>query len=451
MTETVRRLDPIPRRYAIILLLAVCAGPTVAADAQPNDPQAQPTPIREYQDEGWKVRIYRNEDWRPEPLPSPPAEAFPQFKPDEPVPGLPTATPPPTPTPDPATVIVAVVDGRHLTRLELTRQVQGPMNRVRSLLKVEPDTPEYQVHLNRQEGRLVEDWVDRMLLAEEARRRGIMLSQSEFDERFDQLVNSTEGQEDVKTALGALGLTEEELKSSLYEALLGEKVIDQALDAYDEDYLRALYEKAPKAFFRPAQVHVLHYSQALEGNEGVSELRELKKTLDRIQARIAKGETLSEIAEEQGGLLLGAVGLDLGWISPTIQSLPLDVQKEVAGLKPGQTSKVILSRDDAGRPLAFHVVKVLEARPAAGDSFETARPLLRESLREGVRERVLSDLKESGKHRVIVNLSGIRQGILEGKPEDRAWNAVRQRDADSNRSDTSQTSPVPADEPASAP
>jgi parvulin-like peptidyl-prolyl isomerase len=451
MTETVRGLDPIPRRNAIVLLLAVYAGLIAGASGQPNDPQAQPTPIREYQDEGWKVRIYRNEDWRPEPRPTPPAEAFPQFQPDEPIPGVPTATPVPTPTPDPATVTVAAVDGRRLTRLELNRRVQGPMKKVRSLLKVEPDTPEYQVHLNRQEGRLVEDWVDRVLLAEEARRRGIMLSQSEFDERFDQLMNSPEGQEDVETALGALGLTEEELKSSLYEALLGEKVVEQALDAYDDEYLRALYDKAPKAFFRPAQVHVLHFSQALEGNEGVGELRELKKTLDRIQGRIAKGESPSAIAEEQGGLLLGAVGLDLGWISPTIQSLPLEVQKAVADLKPGQTSKVILSRDDAGRPLAFHVVKVLEARPAAGDSFETARPLLRESLREGVRDRVLLDLKESGKHRVIVNLSGIRKEILEGKPIDRAWNAVRQRDVDSNRSDTSRTSPVPAEERASEP
>ncbi len=416
-----------PKRFghlAIALLVASWVGGALGQEVSPPTPvpasgedDAKPTrtPIREVQDEGWKVKIYRRDPRR---LIPPPTPAPGQGNTAARVPGLPAQEPTMAPTPvpsDPGKTFVAVVDERRLSRAELDRRAAEPLKKMRSLLKTDPSSVEFEEVRVRQEGSIVQDWVNRRLLAEEAKRRMIMLSQGEFDQRYQQLLASPEGKQQYENTMKVLGMTPDEVKAELYDDMLGEKVVDQELKKCNNDaYLKPMYEKAPNFFMRPEQVHVLHYSMTLEGTEVAAELRRMREKLEEVRKRIMKGELPSKIAEEEGGKAMGVAGLDLGWVDPTIQSLPMEVQKAVAKLKPGETSTVIFSKDDKGRPQAFHIVKVVEHRPAVGETYESAKPLMIESLRESVRQTVTSDLKKSGAHRVLVNLSGIPPDRLEG-------------------------------------
>ncbi len=398
------------------------APPKAVATPEANQRTPNPTPIREIQEDGWKVKVYPRDRRR-----IPAASLAPGAEPGTAVavPGVPTETPSGTPTAtptpsDPDKTFVAVVDGRRMTRAELDRRAAEPLKRMRSLLKTDPASVEFQQARTRQEGSIVQDWVNRVLLAEEAKRRGILLSQSEFDNRYQALVGTAAGKQEYENTMKILGMTEQEIRAELFDDMLGEKSVEQELKKYDNDeYLRPIYEKAPIVFTRPEQVHALHYSMTLEGKEGTAELRRVRERLEAIRKRIAKGESPSAIAEEEGGKAMGVFGLDLGWVNPAIQSLPPEVQKVVGKLKRGETSPIVLSKDANGSPRAFHIVKVIDHREPAGGTYESAKPLMLENLKESVRMSLVVDLKQSGAHVVFVNLSGIPPDRLEAGMKNR--------------------------------
>ncbi len=410
------------------------AGGALGQETAPAPPRAvatppaiegtpRPTPIREIQENGWKVKFYPRDRRRiVPPGPVQGSESATAVN----VPGMPTETPNATPTPsptpsDPEKTFVAMVDGRRMSRAELDRRAAEPLKRMRSLMKTEPGSVEFQEARARQEGSIVQDWVYRKLLAEEANRRGILLSQGEFDSRYQALVATAAGKQEYENTMKVLGMTEGEIRAELFDDMLGEKTVEQELKKYDtNEYLRPIYEKAPNLFMRPEQVHALHYSVTLEGTEGTADLRKVRENLEAIRKRIAKGESPSAIAEEEGGKALGVFGLDLGWVDPTIQSLPPEVQKAVGKLKKGETSAVILSKDLSGKPRAFHIVKVVDQRDAAGGTYESAKPLMLENLKESVRTGLVEELRKSGAHVVFVNLSGIPPDRLEAALQGRA-------------------------------
>jgi len=425
---------------AILCLSLVRPAPGQLGDDSPN-----PTPVRQLEEDGWTIKVYR----KPAKFTVPPTPVLRKVGEGPPPrvdlePEVPTPTLPPTPIPpDPSTVIVAAVDGRRLTRAELNRRVEEPIKKAQVLMNVAPGTIEYEEVRTRQEGILVRDWTDRMLLAEEAKRRGFILDEKQFEKQFRETIETPQGKARYENTIKTLGLTPTEVRSEFYDTLLGDKVVEEETIKFaNDDYLRERYRRSPGLFSRPAQVHVLHYSQTLDGTESKKDLRTLRDQMEEVRGRIAKGESPADIAEAEGGKLLGAAGLDLGWINPVIHSLPLEVQEVVAKLDAGETSRVILSEDLAGRAQAFHIVKVTEKRPAAGDTFESAKPLMLESLKEGVRTAVLERLRGEGKHEVIVNLSGIPKDVLEASPEGRAWSAVRNRPVRSDEK-TESAPPLP--------
>lgn len=326
----------------------------------------------------------------------------------------PTPTLAPTPIPpDPHTVFVGVVGNRRLTKAELDHRVKHLV----ALLPVKPGTPEYDDAVLEQEGLVLKEWAENVVLAQEAHRQGFRLSDSEFEAQYKKLLSTAGSGIKLEDGLKKLGLTEGHLRAELRDSLLGGKLVEKEAANYNtEDHLKQAYQKAPHAFYRPAQIHVLHYSQTLEGNENRSELRHLMDKMEGIRRRIQKGEDPVEIARKEGGILMGALGSDLGWVAAGIRSLPLEVHKELASMKKGQTSSVILSKDDRGLPQAFHIIKVLDQRPETGHTYESAKPMLREHLHETIRHWLAPQLLSSGRYRVILNTSGIKPEILEKSP-----------------------------------
>jgi hypothetical protein len=328
------------------------------------------------------------------------------------LPPTPTLAPTPIP-PDPRTVFVGVVGSRRMTKAQLDHRVKHLV----ALLPVKPGTAEYEEAVLEQEGLVLKEWADNVVLAEEARGQGFRITDAEFDANYKKLLSTAGSGIKLEDGLKKLGLTEQELHAELRDAMLGGKLVEKEAAKYNNDeHLKQAYEKAPYAFYRPAQMHVLHYSQTLEGTEGRSELRQIKEKMETIRRRIQKGEDPVEIAKKEGGFLLGALGSDLGWVSAGIRSLPLEVHEELASMKKGQTSNVIFSKDDRGLPQAFHIVKVVDQRPEEGNTFQSAKPILQEHLHETIRQWLAPQLLSSGRYRVILNTSGIKPEILEKSP-----------------------------------
>ncbi len=320
-------------------------------------------------------------------------------------------TPRPTPAPrDPSQIFVGIVNNRRLTKEELDRRARQTL----AVEEIKPSDKEYEDAFIRAQGMLLRDWADRSLLAEEAHRRGIQLENAEFEAKYRELKNSPDRVRDFDQALAQWNLSEEDLRREIFDALLGAKLVDEETRKYNNDaHLRRAYERAPHLFYRPPQMHVLHYTQALTGLESKKELKEIRSRVDAIRKRIARGEDPTALAKEQGGPEAGALGMDLGWVSPSILSLPEEVQKQLQKMKTGQTSDIIMSKDDEAMPEGFHVLRVVEERPAVGATFESARPVLEDKLRMSIRLWLVDQIKRSKTHRVLLNTSGIPPALVE--------------------------------------
>lgn len=192
----------------------------------------------------------------------------------------------PARTPDPALTLVAIVNGHKITRADLDCRVaaitgatatalqnsalsrrQETEGLVASLVGSSPSVTvqtaddelrehqelEYQTAIRQQEEQIVYEWIDQMMLADEARRQGFIITQEEFQSRkrqFDRefdLANTT-----VDQLLESMCMDRAQLESYLYDAMLIERLLDRFVELnYPEDRLRATYESNPGWFMTP--------------------------------------------------------------------------------------------------------------------------------------------------------------------------------------------------------
>lgn len=358
----------------------------------------------------------------------------------------PTPTPVPqhdvAPTPRPEDIIVAVVNARALTKAELDVRVGSRYDEVRKrvqsqiggvlktvdaefsnfLLDLDADTDEVleeqrqaiETAMALEEEQAMQDWVSHALLSDEARRQGIIVTESEFRQRIADAERQSElDSKTIDETLAELRLSRADYEKSVYDALLIEKLLIRFIDLnYTQEQFKAAYDLAPAMFFEPPKYSIAHYVIALTGSETTREINDRKALAEKVRAALRTGADPAQLFQQaefnrpdlaMGGILPGFMTLD----EPT---LPPVVQVRGRQLKPGETSAVLLNQSRDGTRIvtnSIHVIKMLDVIPESGRDFESAMPAIRRSMMEIGRTRLLERLREAGTHRIITNLGGI--------------------------------------------
>ena len=85
-----------------------------------------------------------------------------------------------------------------------------------------------EAEMRRAEEEVLNDWVSYRMLADEARRQGIVVMESEFQQRLAEAEREAMlSAEDVETALEELRMSRADYEKSIYDALLIEKLLDR--------------------------------------------------------------------------------------------------------------------------------------------------------------------------------------------------------------------------------
>jgi len=301
---------------------------------------------------------------------------------------------PPTPTlpSDPDKIVLCVVDNRRLT--------QATVNRIlATMLRGRNDALE---HAERQRlvytQNIMQEWLDRNLLAAEAEKEGITVSDEEIKQQEQALKEAAQVNFNVEDALRQIGETKEEYYKQLRDALMGEKLVKRRIITYyPEASLRAIFEKDPVAFQRPPRVRASHVFCPLTGEETSEEKKVRRRFMEKARKEARKGRDLRQVAEEADPAL-GALGGDLGWLYPT-NRLPQPINSLVFKLNKGDVSDVEETR------YGYYVIRLEEKQPLQGRTYEEAREAVMDTVFDEVRQKVL-DAARSG-HKVIINISGI--------------------------------------------
>lgn len=349
----------------------------------------------------------------------------------------------PVPTPKPSDVIVAVVNTHRLTREALDVRIaerfkkyekeleQGQQRTLKNLRDVfGRDSSAARIEIAQdmrdnldaarraEEGEAVRDWVDHYLLADEARRQGLLIDQSEYRRRLEEITRENElNEERVSAVLADLRMSQRDFQLSLYDAMLIERLIDQFISLnWSEADLRQAYESNRLTFYYPPRHHIAHFSISLDGSETNNQIRQLEDLARRVRTELRRGaEPIELFAKPEFNRLEMGIWGTTGYFTFQEGNLPRPIEVEARKLREGQTSDVLVNRARFGeqiRPRSFHVIKILETEPARGTTFESALPDIRLRLVDVARDQLLQRIRASGTHRIITNLGGIPPEIL---------------------------------------
>ncbi len=274
--------------------------------------------------------------------------------------------------------IVARIDGEEITVEEFNQEFKDLIGD----LKERGDKSE----LRELRKAYLEQMIERKVLTQEARRKGIQVSNEEFNQAVLEIKKDYPG-EGFGEALGLKGMGLEEWKARLEETLLAEKMarsVRQYQGRIDEQTARDFYEANRSLFQIPLRVRVRQIVVA-DGNEAIL-----------LHKRLKRGESFEKLAMEKSIGLERVKGGDLGFFSEGERPAEFD---PVFSMEVGAISDVIKS------PYGYHIFKLEEKVGPRAISFEEAKKSIIEKLEkekgEEEYQRWIKDLK--GKAKVKVN------------------------------------------------
>jgi peptidyl-prolyl cis-trans isomerase C len=282
---------------------------------------------------------------------------------------------------DPA--VVAVVNGEAIPRTVFERELdlaseaaEGGTSPATSLLLALKHT-------------VLDGLVDRQLLLQEARARGISVAPEDVRRTVSRRkADYPDGR--FQEALAQGRLSEEDFVQETTTQLTVEKLVEEvvyARVAVTEEELQRYLDAHTSEFQEPEQVHAAQLV--------VKEVDEAK----RLREELREGAKFADLARKHSLSADARVGGDLGWFPRGV--MPPEFDKVAFSLQPGQTSDVVTSE------YGFHLFKVLERRPARKKDLaqvrrEVERRLLREKKQlaqaafvQGLRERAVIRTNEA--------------------------------------------------------
>lgn len=231
----------------------------------------------------------------------------------------------------------------------------------------------------------LEQMIERKILAREARRSGLRVSEEELTQALLEIKKDYPG-EGFGEKLSLTGMSLEEWKARLEEKLLAEKVLGSSRPRegeIDEKTARDFYEANRSLFELPRKVRARQIV-VTDGSEAIQILKRLKK-----------GESFEKLAKEKSFGPEKTRGGDLGFFSQGERPSEFD---PVFSLEVGALSGVIQS------PYGYHIFKLEEKKEPREIPFEEARKSILKRLEREEKEeeyqKWLKSLKEKTKVRI---------------------------------------------------
>lgn len=304
-------------RLALIMLAGLLA--LAACDAAPTGPGGAPAvPTATL-----PVGVPAN------PQPQPPAQ--------NPVQSLPSA-------PDAA----AIVNGVPIPLAAYQRQVdQYQAALVQQGMNL--NSPDAQAQLTQLRQLLLDNMIDDQLIAQEAAKEGVSVSDADLDAAMQQLIDAAGGQAAFEQTLAASGQTLDDARQLQRTQMLNNLMRDRVLQSVGS---------------QSEQVHARHI------------LVDSPATAEALLAQIQAGADFGDVARQSSmDTLTKASGGDLGWF-PRGVLVSKEVEDAAFALQPGQISPVIKSE------FGYHLVQTLERDPARTVDPDTLLRLQQQAIEQ---------------------------------------------------------------------
>jgi peptidyl-prolyl cis-trans isomerase D len=164
-------------------------------------------------------------------------------------------------------------------------------------------------------------------------------------------------------------------------------------EAVSEQAVADYYENNLGEFTSKASVHARHILFSIEEGAGEKAVEEARERAMNTIEELRRGADFAALARERSDGPSASRGGDLGWF--TAERMVEPFSEAAFSLEPGEISQPVRTR------FGFHVIKVLETRPAESRTLEEAAPEIRKRLAADRAADQLADTLDNVLDRVL--------------------------------------------------
>ena len=283
--------------------------------------------------------------------------------------------------------VVALVNDEEITLDEFAARLHVATRRLSE------DEPIDEYTLNRLRESSLQELVNERLIAQQAVKQQISVSDDEIEQQRAKLMEEYHVTE-IQPVLDEQGLSYEEWEKVQYDRILLEKLVDLNMSSMirvTEEEVRQAYEQNKEKYDHAAQVRaqqILTYDESL-AQEALQKLRD--------------GTDFAQVAREYSDSQDADVGGDLGFFEEGV--MPPEFDEVVFSLELGEMSPIVKT------PYGYQIFMLLERREASRVSFEEVKTQIEERLKQQKRMFAIDlwmlDLQKEAK--ILLNHTAMKQ------------------------------------------
>ena len=284
-------------------------------------------------------------------------------------PATPATPAAPKPVPAELPSVVAKVNGDAIPRAEFETTIQNVESRAGR-----PVPPEQRDQVYRG---VLEDLIALRLLKQEVARRQLTASDAELAEAMKGMRQQFPTEAAFKQALTAQKMTLEQLREETRTQVLVSKMLQQEVAsqvAVKPTEISGFYEKNPDKFQQPEAVRASHVLITVPEGAAPAARAAARTKAENVLKQARAGADFAKLAQTYSDDASKGRGGDLGFF-PKGQMVPA-FEAAAFALAPNQVSDIVES------PFGYHVIKVIEKRPAQSVPFSEAAPRIEQYLRQ---------------------------------------------------------------------
>jgi peptidyl-prolyl cis-trans isomerase C len=291
---------------------------------------------------------------------------------------------------------VATVNGVAIPKSEFDAEVSR-LDRQVAMTGRTPDEKE----MAAMKEKILDGMIGREILKQEAAKQGIKADEAEVASQLDALKKKFGSEEEFKTALTKMNVTEDTIKSQFTSELALRKLIEK--DVADKitlgpDEAKDFYDKNPEIFKTPEMIRASHILVKVDQGTSPEDKAKALEKIKAIQKRIQGGEDFAVVAKEVSDCPSKENGGDLDFFQRGQMVGPFE--DTAFTLKPGQVSDIVETE------YGYHLIKLTDKKDAGVMAFEEMKPRIEQHVKsEKVAQQLalyVDQLKTTAKINVLV-------------------------------------------------
>ena len=269
-----------------------------------------------------------------------------------------------------AASIVAEVNGAPITRQRFQVDYRQAVNDY-----ARKGNPINEAYLRDLRARLIDYLVETELLLQDARRKGVAVTDQELDRILAAERSTARGEAEISAGLEAVGLDWDQYRERRRQALVIEKLIREHIARHvvirDQD-VEKYYAQNPQRFRIPERLHIRHITLRFPPDADESQKAAVRDRLLDIERRYSAGGDFAELAYRYSDDPSRQNSGDAGFVDARLAARTFG--ERVLEIPTGEVGPPLET------PIGWHLVAIEGRQPARDIPLDQVREVIRKTL-----------------------------------------------------------------------